>query len=205
MDSAEHRRCMRLLHLAQEGDDNAHQELVGTVAYHFRWMLVRFYCSDPAFGDEDLYGRFMEGIWHAVDKVDGRGDPLFHLAKRGEWAVSAYVAVIHRRRCGAEGQISVGSLPLGWDVPDTNTDSSPEFVLELAVDRDEAQQAVMRVRAHLKLKPYEQRALDWMLQDPDPFELGANIRLADFLGVSPQRASVVRRQTLSKIRDSAGD
>lgn len=196
------RYCLRLLQAARQGDDGAHEQLVRVLAKHFGYMVHRFYSSDPSAGQDDLHQEFMLGIWRAVEHVDERGDPLYHLAQRGWWAMAAYATALRRRRNGANGDVSVGTLPVGYDLPDPDLHTDPEYVVELLESRDEARTHVAYVRARVALLPREAQTLEWMLHDNDPFEKGANKRLADRLGVSPQRASVLRKRVLQKLDGS---
>lgn len=206
MTNEERRHCMRLLEQCKDGDEQCYGLLVSAIARHFGYMLRQYNSVDPATGPEDLRQTFMMGVWQAIRKVDHRGDPLMHLAIRGCWAVSSLVHVIHQRRRGTPLWIqehgeerSIGCIPETWDLADDNAENDPAYVVEVIEAQNEAREAITTILARVELKGRDQDVLDWLLSDEDPHGLGANQRLATELGVSEQRASVLRARVFTKL------
>jgi hypothetical protein len=167
--------------------------------YHYR--VERFFSSDPAISVDDLLQTFWEGIWHAVPKVDGRGDPLYHLGQRGVWAVQSEVrqiqAQMKRRARALIGADNWNERMWGDGTKEiADPDSDFEGVLIESLDAHER----IRILTHASLKPRSRQALDMILsgQVGDPTEPGFNKRLAEAMGVSEQRAS----QFMGNIRET---
>lgn len=206
MTSGERRRCMWLLRRAKQGDVFAYEKVTDEIAHHFYYMIRGYSSVDPSYDYDDLKQRFKIGIWQAIPKVDDRGDPLYHLAWRGQRSVCSMLAVIKRRRNGTDKWVedygeerSIGVIPEGFDLPDPDPASDPSYVVQLEEERDEAHRRIVRVMAAVRLTDRQQEVVDWMLADRDPQALGANQRLATHLGVSEQAASVLRRRVTNKL------
>lgn len=197
-------KCMRLLVQAKRGDEGSHRALVEIVSKEYRGMIAQFYTNDPMMGREDIFQEFYWGIWRAVDKVDHRGDPIFHLAQRGQWAVKSVVAAVNRRRHGTaakEGGVSVVSLDTPRDDQQPSWEPSEESyeervceVIELLHRRRDARRRVQLLYA-ARLRPSHINALNKIMEhNIDLTQLGARRQLAKALGVSGQRVSVIMKQ-----------
>jgi len=196
--------CMRLLQQARRGDEYAHRKLVDTVVEHYLMMVKRFYTVDPILGWEDIKQEFFWGIWRAVPIVDHRGDPIFHLAQRGEWAVRSIVTAANKKRHGTsapEGGVSVVYLDdpnenEPWREPaDESPESDPHHIVEIHEDREEAFNRVLRIIVHAELRPQEHDVLHRLLSgELDISEKGAGCQLAADLGVSGQRVSQILKR-----------
>lgn len=199
MTKGQHGECMCLLVQAKRGDEGAHRRLVDIVATTYAGMIRRFYTSDPILGDEDLKSEFYWGIWRAVAAVDERGDPIFHLAQRGQWVVKSLITSVNRRRHGTsekEGGISVVSLDFngaegGWVEPaDESIESDPLAVVEINEDRNEAHERVLHILVNADLAPRHKEIVQMLLAgDVDLGERLARKEIASKLGVSGQRVT----------------
>lgn len=206
MTAAVTAECMRLLEQARKGDERAHRKLVETVCDNYIIMVRHHYTVDPILDWDDIKHEFFWGVWRAVARVDHRGDPIFHLAQRGEWAVRSLVTAANRKRHGTsakEGGISVVSLDepttegeRPWREPaDLSLHSDPQTVVEIHEDRDEAFERVLKIVVHADLRPQEHDVLHRLLTgDLDLSEKGTGCKLAEDLGVSGQRVSQILKR-----------
>lgn len=208
MTTAERQQCMTLLKAAQAGDDTAFEPLTKLIVHHFKYMIIGYRSADPAYDFDDLLVQFQLGVWQSIWRVDHRGDPLFHLAERGRWAVSSMLTQIKQRRYGtAEWERdfgeprSIGCIPEGWDPPDPRPENDPQYVVEVRESRDEAKRRVTTILSQVDLVGRDAEVLAWMIDDPEPDAKGANQRLAGCLGVSEQRASVLRQRVIRRLAD----
>lgn len=216
MIGTERRRGMWLIREAQAGNPDAFEPLVSLIDAHF-WNPRQFNCPDPAFDIDDIHQWFRIGVWRAILVVDGRGSPLFHLAERGRWHTCAMLAMKYRQRRGGDAwvrdfgePVSIGTLSAEGEttdrwlaMADPRPESDPAYAVEISEQRDEARQTIIRVIANTPLRPRDHDVIDWLMTDPDPFELGANQRLAKRLDVSEQRASKLRQRCIDALADHA--
>jgi len=200
MTSAEQRRCMCLLHAAKDGDEMAYEYLTAAIVEHYGYMIRGYYSCDPAYDMDDLMSEFRRAVWQAIDRVDERGNPIFHLAWRGAYAVKSMLSAMKQHRYGTEAwardygaERSIGTLPQDWDLVDTREENDPQYVVQVREERDETRRHAYYVVANARLTTKQERVLDWMLGHLDTEE-GANQLLARDLGVSEQAASVMRKK-----------
>lgn len=214
MTDEQQQRFMRLLTRAKGGDECACGELARGLAQHFSYMIKRFRSVDPAYDLDDLMDQFMIGIWNAIDKVDERGDPLYHLARRGAWEVSSLLKMIKRRRHGMSewtkeygkpGEYSVGTLPEGWDPRDLRPEAAPEYELAPEPDQVRMQAQVTAILNHPDLGPRQRQALQALSVLSVQGNTHLNLRLARALQVSPQAAGALHKHLLEKITGRTQD
>jgi len=191
----------RLIHAAQTGDKQARNQLVELAHERYRGRVARTFqgSRDPALGLADLEQVFIEGVIAAVAVVDPlRGDPLYHLGQRGIWAVLSAL-----RSAASANDVVVRPVRTDDDDPPVFADSGLDF-REVIYERLHAQQ-VVRVVANAPLRSSSRRMLEAMLSGAagDLSEPGLNQRVATAMGVSPQRASQVRKH-LQRDFEAAG-
>lgn len=211
MTTGEHRAAMTLLAQAKRGDEAAHRLLVDMVSREYSGMVFNLYTVDPMLGRDDILQEFYWGIWRAVEKVDHRGDPIFHLAQRGQWAVKSVVAAVNRRRHGTaakEGGVSVVSLDADEsDMKEPREDSFEDQtceVIEIVERQQSARRRMHLIRSSDKLRPTHAKALAAVLEhNIDLSQLGGKRQLAKALGVSGQRVSVIVKQ-IQQIAEAEG-
>lgn len=196
MTSTERRRCMLLLKQAKKGELEAVEQLVQRLSGHFSYMIKPYRSPDPAYDSDDLQQHFQLGILQAIPKVDDRGDPLFHLAWRGQRAVSSLLATWKTRRQGQDGERSIGCIPEGFDIPDLDWENRPEQHLARELAKQDAKLRVRYILTHVSLTNRQWDVVSWMIVDEDTEMDGANLRLAHTMGVSPQMASKHRKAVM---------
>lgn len=206
MTSQERQYCMQLLRRAKHGEESACERLTREISRHFAYMLRGLYSVDPMCDRDDLQAAFQLGIWQGIDKVDHRGDPLYHLAWRGRMAVTSMVRALKHRRHGTPEWVeefgserSVGTIPEGWDPPDTHEEADPVHLLLVQAQQEEARRQAIYLLNQVELTKRQQDVIEWLTTDPDVNSDGANLRLAQFMGCSPQMASKYRRDVLTKL------
>lgn len=196
------RRMRDALARAKKGDHQARTEVANYCWERYKHRIQRFYSADPAVSMDDLMVTFWEGIYGHVPLADGRGCDFYHIGQRGVWAVQSEVRQIKsqmRQRQAIDWKKMVGGME---DSPlngiENVQDPTAEFA-DVLVSRLYADERV-KVLTNASLKPRSREALDLMLSGElgDPTEDGFNQRLAQALGVSPQRAS----QLVKSIRES---
>lgn len=182
---------LALVSRAQQGDADAHR----TVALHafnkYKHRVEWLYSRDPAIGIDDLLMTFFEGIMKAVEKLDDRGDPIYHLGQRGVWAVTSELRAIkasmkHRALKPLVYADGEEADPMADYVDPVEVPGS-----DMVIERMSAEGRV-RIIANASLRPRERQALEVIATGAvDPASIGFNKDLADQMGVSPQRTSQV--------------
>lgn len=197
-------QALALIRRAQKGDADARRAVALYVFERYKGRVKRLYNQDPAVSLEDMEHTFFEGIWEYTPKADRRGDPLYHIGQRGYWRVQSEVRSAHalmKQRTKA----LVGAH--GWDERmwgegdgiDQHPDPAEDFS-EVLFRNDEARQRLQLIfDAPISLRAREavERALAG--QAGDPSEPGFNQRLAQAMGLSPQRIS----QLFNELREAA--
>lgn len=130
----------------------------------------------------------------AVPIVDQRGNPLYHIGQRGMWAVQSELRQIRRQlkgRAFIRHETTVDGDQL-TDWTERVTDRTAGDFREVVHDTTDAQEQV-HIVANTSLAPRTRQALSLIMSGAagDPTESGFNLRLAQVMGVSPQRASQV--------------
>lgn len=188
---------MRLLYDAQRGDEAARDKIVAHVFEKYRGRVARTYKSrrDPALSLEDMEQVFQEGIFNSIEAVDHRGDPIYHLGQRGVWAV---LSALRKADAENEGVVRKWQRPGQEDEPALEPVCPRRAFTDAVHERVDAQEAI-RVVVDAPLRSTTRRCLEILLSGRigDPTEPGANRRMAEELGVSPQRAS----QIFKNLRD----
>lgn len=185
---------LALIPRAQRGDQGALSQLVAFLDEKYRWMIQSLYSGDPMLSKEDIHGEFLEGIAGgiAVVRLD-IGNPLFHLAQRGQWKAKSAVdaAKKYQKLPRSQGRFKEGEFEGEW-TDDYLTDRTQQDPADIVVQRHFADH-VTRVLSVAGLTGNEKKAFLLILSGElgDPCEMGWNKRLADTLGVSPQRASQI--------------
>jgi hypothetical protein len=193
---------MATLERAKAGDQRAREDIVMYVWEKYGGKIAYLYSPDPADEREDLHQIFLMGVTDALAKVDHRGNPIWHLAVRGNWAVSRHIRTAKEKArersldyeaFEGEGETAVAQLR------DESVDVEGLVLSQIGT----GQQVSLIMGANLS--PTARRAMEAILNDEagDPVELGFNKRLADALEVSPQRASQAM-ESLRKGVDKAG-
>lgn len=199
----EEARVIALLPQAQQGDEQAVYDVAMYVFRRWKTRIRGFYSLDPAYDREDIEDAFLEGILKALPLgVHERPNPLWHLSERGYWNVGSFVRSIRNRPIPVQDDIDQND-PVVEQVPDDEEDMRTVVISQL-----DAGQRVIHILANADLRGNTKLAIEAILAGEvgDPTELGFNKRLADYLEVSPQRASQVMAELeAASWRASAGD
>lgn len=195
------REAMVLLETFKRLRDLEARNLVGLYVYN-KWLpkALKRFSSDPYQDRDDIANSFFEGILGGLEKVDGRGIPLYHIAVRGFWQVGSVTRVPAVRKHMLNADISELWDPANGDASPARS-SSPDFAD--AVDRQiDAEGVVRKARETLANRALDTLEIIVAGKAGDPMDLGFNQRVAKELGVSEQRASQIMgkmREDLEKI------
>lgn len=187
MDVVEH-TMLRHLWRAQNGDDEAHRRVAMYCFDTYKGKLAHFYSSDPAISREDLESTFFMGVWDGVQKADTRGNPLYFVGQYGMWRVQSEVRSI-QRRMKERSRVIIGANTWDDDAAIEPMDPEPDFREIVASRLDDHR--IVRIIANADLRDRQREAIEIILSGAagDPSEPGFNKRLAEQMGVCPQRAS----------------
>jgi hypothetical protein len=183
----EEQRVTAMLPAAHQGDETAVYEVAMYVFKRWKSRIRKFYTLDPAYDREDLEDVFMHGILAALPLgVHTRPNPLWHLSERGYWAVGSFIRSIRQRPHMVHEDEDTREV-LVEQVED------PVDYREIVVSRSAAQERVVHILANSSLRDKPRLAVEAILSGEvgDPTELGFNKNLAEYLKVSPQRASQI--------------
>lgn len=203
--SQERRHYMFLLKKAKQGDELACEQLTKGLARAYGYMIRNFHSVDPAFDNEDLMVQFQMGIWQHIQKVDDRGDPLWHLAWRGQRSVCSLLNVIKQRRHGTKeyiarhGERSIGTIPDGFDLVDDRPETEPEFAMARAQEKELAERQVARLLAHEDLSDRQRQLVATIGIVATHGEADINARTAKAMGISAQAAGILHKRVLTKL------
>jgi hypothetical protein len=196
-------QALALVAKAQDGDAEAQRAVALHCFAKYVARVTRLWhkLQDPAVSLDDAQMTFFEGCMRAVLIIDDRGDPLYHVGQRGIWALQSEIRVMRREmseraryhvRQGEDGQL------------ENPVDLVQDERASEAYGRVEDQMLALE-RVHLittaPLKPRARQAVDIIMKGAagDPMESGFNKRLADEMGVSPQRASQIVQEIRSQV------
>lgn len=189
------------LERAKEGHSLAIDFMCRYVWDTYGRRIFSLFSNDVAEDRDDLQQIYWMAVVETIPKLDGRGDPVYHLGQRGFWRVGAHIRRKEAmgRLLSLDATISADedeSLTRGSKLEDERVDIEGLVVHQLG----SAQQVEMIL--DIELAPIAQRALDAIMKGEagDPSEIGFNKQLAGALGVSPQRAS----QAMQSLRQSVG-
>ncbi len=174
---------------AQTGDKQAQGEVAMYCFTQYKDKLKKFFSHDPAISMEDLESTFFMGIFDGVLKADGRGNPLYFVGQCGIWRIGSEMRAMRRR---IDNMSYFTRVADGTDEQDNAVDPmdpSTDFREIVASRLDD--ERIVRVIANANLRDRQREAMEVILSGAagDPTELGFNKRLAEQMGVCPQRAS----------------
>lgn len=191
-------RIMRQLERAKAGDMSHAAGIVCDYVWNEfgKKYVPRLFSYDSAEDQDDIQQVYMLGVLRFIPSIDHRGNPLFHLHKRGYFAVTAHT----RKGVKMASQSYLNS--------DTADGEEPYF--QVVDGRDSPEDLVVRqygaVQQVALLKDADKssiasRAMAAILagETLDPREIGFNQSLAAALEVSAQRSS----QSMQKLRAAA--
>jgi hypothetical protein len=193
---AESPRVMRMLERAKHGDTMAIQNVMDFGWEKFgKGMAIKNFSHDPAEDMDDLKQIFQMAMLRAIPKLDARGNPIYHMAQRGWWAIQAHT---HKKQ-GFAGQQSLNAVAYddGNDDVMSRLEDPEASTEEIVVNQVYAEQVVAAVHS-AELSSIARRTADAILSNEIgvPGEIGFNKKLAAYLDVSEQRAS----QGVQKLR-----
>lgn len=192
MTQDQKRRCMRLLTQAKQGDELACDQLTKELSQHFGFMIAHLFSQDPAFDKDDLTLQFQLGIWQAIQSVDDRGDPLYHLAWKGRNEVISMLRAIKVRLVESLDETHANCAAM--------IDLHGDFM-----DREERKLSYVNMReildeAHLTEK--QRIVADWMLS-AEAERIGSQTELASELNVSCQYISHLKKRVIEELVGAA--
>lgn len=193
--TAEERRILALIPAAKNQDQYARETIVRFVYKQFLKRVSGLYSFDAAVCRDDINAEFMRGIYAHLDKVDDRGDPLYHLGQRGVWAAMSLCRAAQRMKenvliVSGHYMESLDATPDMVHVP-----CAKEDFTEILVRRDEAHSRVVSLVANTSITGTPRRLIELILAgEVDPTELGFVKEAAGKLGVSAQRVSQCMQQ-----------
>lgn len=183
-----HQQAMACLIKAQAGCYDSRTEVTLYVFERWKYRAHALFAQDRSLDHDDLEQVFFLGILEGVEKVDERGNPLFHLSQRGLWRVKSTVKASQLRGMTVTQDLG--------DVRESRLRENTDDHADLVINRVSADQMLIGVAPHLSDRARD--AFMMMINGDlgDPAEPGLNKRLAEAMKVSEQRAS----QIMAKVR-----
>jgi hypothetical protein len=193
MTEEQYRRAMRLIPAAKSGDEYACDLLTRLISKEYAYMIKPYFSIDPAYDRDDLMVQFQLGIWQAIQSVkESAGNPVYHLAWRGQRAVASMLRVVARRRENAQ---TLEPALQAWEIY-----VSPD-VVEVVMDKESRMLAYVNtheIADEADLTPRQKEALGVMLGE-DIMAWGFNRLMAEHFGTSQQGAQQLRERVLSNL------
>lgn len=188
------------LDLAQRGESEAMRQVLVYTWDVYGYRIHNFYSKDAAVDADDIRQVFGEGVLRGIREDKGLGDRLYYCGQRGWWAVAAETK--RSMRFALQQKLS---RPIDdWHDPVVSV-PDPREPEDLLYIRHETAREQVQVLSDRVTGGTAAKALAIMFTGGagDPSELGYMKKLAEALGVSPQRASQINNELRRILEEDA--